>query len=238
MLEIKHLYKTFGKQQVLVDVNASFVKGDVIGIIGPNGCGKTTLIKSILGLVKPDKGEIYYNNVAVTHQAMYREFIGYMPQIGRYPESMSIGQLFEMLKEIRDHDYDTLDEELIQQFNLDHMLNKTLGSLSGGTIQKVSAACAYLFNPEVLIFDEPTAGLDPVSTEMLKEKMEKGSADRITLITSHILNDLEDLATHILFMNEQKILFFEKLEDLRSRYSEDKLSKIIAKIMKEQTIYA
>lgn len=238
MLEIKNLYKSFGRQQVLVDVNAQFAKSDVVGIIGPNGCGKTTLIKSILGLVKPDKGEIYFNNVAVTHQAMYREFIGYMPQIGRYPESMTIGQLFEMLKEIRDHDYGSLDEELIREFKLDLMLKKTLGSLSGGTIQKVSAACAYLFNPEVLIFDEPTAGLDPVSTEILKSKMAVGSNERITLITSHILNDLEDLATHIFFMNEKKVLFFEKLDHLRARYGEEKLGKIIATIMKEQNAYA
>lgn len=233
MLEIKQLYKSYGKQKVLTDINALFQQGNVVGVIGPNGCGKTTLIKSILGLVKPDKGEIYYNNVAITNHSQYRQFIGYMPQIGRYPENMSIRELFEMLKEIRGNDYAELDEELISQFHLKEIERKTLGSLSGGTIQKVSAACAYLFNPDILIFDEPTAGLDPIATEILKDKISRDAAHKITLVTSHILNDLEELATHILFLNEQKVFLFVETEKLRSQFNNVRLSKAIAQLMIE-----
>ena len=234
MLELKNISKSYGKQHVLIEVSALFEQGNVVGVIGPNGCGKTTLIKSILGLVKPDSGEIYYNNAAITHQSQYRQFIGYMPQIGRYPESMTIQHLFEMLKEIRGDNYLSLDEELIEQFNLKSIQNKHLGSLSGGTIQKVSAACAYLFNPEILIFDEPTAGLDPVATEILKDKIAKDAIHKITLITSHILNDLEELATHILFLNEHKVLLYEPTETIRKQNNNVRLSKAIANIMNER----
>ncbi len=236
MLEIKNIHKSYGNQKVLEDVSALFVPGNVVGVIGPNGCGKTTLIKIILGLVKQDKGDIFYNHVSVHNQSQYRQFIGYMPQIGRYPENMTIADLFEMLKEIRGVPNSDYDNELMDKFLLNEMQHKTLGSLSGGTIQKVSAACAYLFNPEILILDEPTAGLDPVATEILKDKITREAGNKITLITSHILSDLEDLATHILFLHEHKVVLFEETNSLREKYNNVRLSKAIAIIMSESKL--
>lgn len=161
MIKIKNIRKRFKKLQALSDINAEFNKGQVISLIGPNGSGKTTLIKCILGLVKPDEGSIYFNEVAVAEKVAYRKYIGYMPQIGRYPDNMKIGQLFDMLKNIRKSEK-PLDEELYYKFKLDTILDKSMKTLSGGTRQKVSAALAFLFDPEVLILDEPTAGLDPL----------------------------------------------------------------------------
>ena len=91
-----------------------------------------------------------------------------MPQIGKYPENMSIGQIFDMMKSIRKDDSISLDEELFTEFGLDKLLDKRMGTLSGGTRQKVSACLAFLFNPDILILDEPTAGLDPLASEILK----------------------------------------------------------------------
>ena len=113
-------------------------------MIGPNGSGKTTLIKTILGLVKADSGKIYFNDTAVTESVEYRSHIGYMPQIGRYPDNMKIGQLFSMIKNIRAEK--KWDEELYYRFKLDTILDKNMKSLSGGTRQKVSAALAFLFD--------------------------------------------------------------------------------------------
>src|SRR5678810_337416 len=104
-------------------------------------------------------------------QPSYRSQIGYMPQIGRYPDNMKVGQLFKMLKNIRNVSAENLDEELMGQVGLTQILEKPMRTLSGGTRQKVSAALAFLFNPDVLILDEPTAGLDPLSSEVLKEKI-------------------------------------------------------------------
>src|SRR5690606_23354289 len=138
---------------------------------GPNGCGKTTLIKSILGMVVPDEGEILFNTKPIQKDWLYRKHIGYMPQIGRYPENMSIAQVLDMLKDIRKTPDQVLDEDLYHSFKLNEILDKRMGTLSGGTRQKVSAQLAFMFNPEVLILDEPTAGLDPLATEILKEKI-------------------------------------------------------------------
>jgi len=231
MIRIENINKRFKKLQALSGINVQFNKAQVISLIGPNGSGKTTLIKSILGLVKPDNGTIFFNDEPITENVEYKKNIGYMPQIGRYPDNMKIGQLFKMIKNIRDEK--ELDEELYFRFKLDTLSDKSMKGLSGGTRQKVSAALAFLFNPEVLILDEPTAGLDPLSSEMLKEKIlsekEKG---KLILITSHVLSDLEDLTTDVMYMQDGKIVFNKTMTELRLETGEEKLGKAIAWMMK------
>ena len=232
MIRIENINKQFRKLQALIDINVHFSKGQVISLIGPNGSGKTTLIKSILGLVKPDSGKIFFNNIAINESVAYRKDIGYMPQIGRYPDNMKVGQLFSMIKNIRSEEK-KFDEELFYKFKLDTLTDKSMRSLSGGTRQKVSAALAFLFDPEILILDEPTAGLDPLSSEILKEKIitekEKG---KLILITSHILSDLEELTTDVLYLQDGRTIFFKPLADIKQETGEEKLSKAIASIMK------
>jgi Cu-processing system ATP-binding protein len=234
MIEIKELQKKFGKFEVLKNINLSCKKGECIALIGPNGCGKTTLIKSVLGMVLPDSGTIHFNGNSVLGEYLYRERIGYMPQIGRYPDNMTIGQIIEMIKKIRNSS-DDLDEDLLHAFELEKMFDKQMRTLSGGTTQKVSAVLAFLFNPDVLILDEPTAGLDPLAAEVLKEKIikekEKG---KLILITSHLLSELDDLITEIIFMQEGKVHFHQKVEELKETTGEEKISKAIAKILKNK----
>ena len=169
MIRIEQVNKRFKKLQALENINAEFSKGQVISLIGPNGSGKTTLIKCILGMVKPDSGRIYFDGELINGDPGYRNRIGYMPQIGRYPDNMKIGQLFKMIRTLRQGNEE--DADLLEKFELPSMYEKAMRTLSGGTRQKVSAALAFLFNPEVLILDEPTAGLDPLSSEILKEKI-------------------------------------------------------------------
>ncbi|RXR31291.1 ABC transporter ATP-binding protein [Flavobacterium piscinae] len=234
MIEIKNLTKTFGKLNVLQNVSLSCKKGECIALIGPNGCGKTTLIKTILGMVLPDTGSIKFNKKSIVKEYLYRSSIGYMPQIGRYPDTMTIGGVIEMIKAIRNTNQE-LDEELWHSFELDKMADKQMRTLSGGTTQKVSATLAFLFNPEVLILDEPTAGLDPLASEILKDKIikekEKG---KLILITSHLLSELDDLVTEIVFMQEGNIHFHKKVDDLKMETNETKISKAIASILKQK----
>jgi Cu-processing system ATP-binding protein len=234
MIDIRNLNKSFGKLTVLDDVNLTCESGECIALIGPNGCGKTTLIKSILGMVVPDSGEIRFDGKQVKKDYRYREQIGYMPQIGRYPDNMSIGQIFETIREIR-HYKGVTDDELLKQFGLDRMFGKRMRTLSGGTTQKVSASLAFLFNPEVLILDEPTAGLDPLASEILKEKIiaEKGKG-KLILITSHLLSELDDLITRIIFMQDGKVQFHLPVEELLSSTSERRISGAIAKVMRDR----
>jgi Cu-processing system ATP-binding protein len=235
MIEIKNLNKKFGKLEVLSDVNLTFKKGECIALIGPNGCGKTTLIKSILGMVIPTKGDVLFNQKSILKEYLYREQIGYMPQIGRYPDYMTIGQIIEMIKKIRNSNQ-ILDEDLLKAFNLEKIFDKQMRTLSGGTTQKVSATLAFLFNPEVLILDEPTAGLDPLASEILKDKIikekEKG---KLILITSHLLSELDDMITQIIFMQDGKLHFHKTIADLLESTNEQKISKAIARILKSQS---
>ena len=232
MITIEHLTKSFGRFKALDDVNLEFESGNTISLVGPNGSGKTTLIKSILGLVIPEKGTIKINGEEIKTNWAYRSYIGYMPQIGRYPENMTIRQVINMLKEIRT-DHSRYDDELIESFGLPAIQNKTMRNLSGGTRQKVSACLAFLFSPDIFILDEPTAGLDPVSSELLKDKIMKERANgKLILITSHVLSDLDDITSHIVYMQEGKLMFYKDVEELKKSTGEEKLNKVIASIMK------
>ncbi len=232
MIIASNVSKKFGKLKALDDVSVTCVKGECIALIGPNGCGKTTLIKSILGMVVCDSGFITFNGNNIRHDWKYRAQIGYMPQIGRYPENMTIGQVLDMMKDIRGYKNESLDEELINRFGLNDILKKRMSTLSGGTRQKVSAALAFLFDPGVLILDEPTAGLDPVSSEILKAKIitEKNKG-KLVLITSHILSELDDLISQVIYMQDGRICFHKSITNLQQETGEAKLSKAIAHVM-------
>jgi Cu-processing system ATP-binding protein len=236
MIIATNVSKRFSKLQVLDNISLACNAGECISLIGPNGSGKTTLIKCILGMVMPDSGFITFNGKNILHDWNYRSQIGYMPQIGRYPDNMTIGNLLSMMKDIRNHQGE-LDEDLVLAFDLNSMINKKMRTLSGGTRQKVSAALAFLFNPNVLILDEPTAGLDPVATEILKDKIIKEKQKgKLIFITSHILSELDDLVTQVVFMQEGKLVFHKSIEDLREYTGELKLNKAIAKIMVKQIV--
>lgn len=232
MIIAKHLHKHFGKLHALNDVSLTCRSGECIALIGPNGSGKTTFIKCILGMVVHDSGSITFDGEDVLHSWQYRSQIGYMPQIGRYPDNMTIGQVIDMMKDIRGNDDLQLDEELIENFRLKDLMQKRMRTLSGGTRQKVSASLAFLFNPDVLILDEPTAGLDPLASEILKEKIMKEKAKgKLIMITSHILSELDDLVTEVIFMQDGQVKFHRSMEEIQENTGHKKLAKAIASIM-------
>lgn len=237
MISYKQVTKQFGKLLALNQVNLELKKGKSYALIGPNGSGKTTLIKLLLGLVVPTSGEIFFEGESVKHHWRYRERIGYMPQIGRYPDNMKIGQVIDMMKNIRENKQE-IDEELIESFALNKIVDKRMHALSGGTRQKVSAALAFLFPSPVLILDEPTAGLDPVAVEVLKEKIlaekEKG---KLLMISSHIMSDLEELTSDVIYLNEGQIPFNNSIDDLMDITGESKLGKAIARLITKQQLY-
>lgn len=236
MISLKKINKNFGKLRALTDVNLDMAIGKSYALVGPNGSGKTTFIKSILGLVIPSSGEIIFDGKSIAKDWKYREKIGYMPQIGRYPENMTIGQLIDMMKNIRKNPSD-LDDSLIGQFKLYKIYDKRMHTLSGGTRQKVSAALAFLFNPPVLILDEPTAGLDPVSVELLKEKIleEKGKG-KLLIISSHILSDLDELTTDMIYIYEGRVHYNNTIQSLKEETQEKKLGKAIATMIGQKQL--
>lgn len=231
MIVIKNLSKHFGKLKALDQLNLQLNNGECIALIGPNGCGKTTLIKAVLGMVLPTSGEIVFNGRHIAGSNQYRTDIGYMPQIGRYPEHMTIGQVIRLIKSIR-NDQNSFDHDLYDQFEMSSLLDKKMRTLSGGTTQKVSATLAFLFRPKVLILDEPTAGLDPVAAEILKAKIKEAKLRGcLILITSHLLSELEDMVSEVIYMQEGQAILHEKVSRLKMITGQDTVTRAIVHLL-------
>lgn len=235
MISVETIRKNFGNLWALDGVSVELSKGRSYAFIGPNGSGKTTLIKCILGLVIPTSGDIRLEGKSILNQWDYRAHIGYMPQIGRYPDNMRIGQLMDMMMNIRNHS-GALDEELITDFRLREMYDKPMHGLSGGTRQKVSAALAFLFNPPMLILDEPTAGLDPVSVEILKDKINRERTDgKLFVITSHVMSDLDELSSEVIYICDGRIHYNDSIDNLKQETGHGSLGRAISVIMTRTT---
>lgn len=233
MIQIHNLKKAFGAHQVLKGLDLTIPAGQATGIVGPNGAGKTTLIKTMLGLVKADSGDITINNIRLNGNFEYRRDIGYMPQQARYPEQMTVKDLLGFLQDLRGEDPVYL-EELIEEFDLKKELQKSLRVLSGGNRQKVGATIAMMFDPSVLFFDEPTAGLDPRSSYIFKERIQKEKeSGKTVLITSHIMSELEQLVDHVIFILEGEIKYYGRIDDLLKENRQERLEGAIAKLMEE-----
>lgn len=233
MIEIRRLSKSFGGLQVLRDVSVSVARGRVTAIVGPNAAGKTTLIKSILGLVRPDAGDILLDGERVNGDERYRRRVGYMSQIAHYPENLTGAALLSFLTELRGgarHVF--IDEQLLDLLGLRAQLDKPLRVLSGGTRQKVNAAVAFLFRPDLLILDEPTAGLDPLSSSLLKDKiLAERDVGRTVVVTSHVMSELETLADDIVFLLDGAVRFAGSLDALKDLTRQATLERAVANMM-------
>jgi len=230
-IELTDLCKSFGKNQVLKNIDLQLKSGEVTAMMGPNGSGKTTLLKSILGLVIPDSGKIFVNNADIKNDFHYRNLIGYMPQIANYPENMKVRELFAIVKDLRGHKEIT-DDELIDNFKLNEITGKNFGQLSGGYKQRVTGALAFLYHPEIMILDEPTASLDPLSSEIMRNKiLKEKQKDKIIIISSHIASEVETLADRLIYILDGKIIINKTLKELKNGSQELKLGKTLTEIL-------
>ena len=231
MIRVRDLTKRFDGVYALRAVDLDIIPGRVTAILGPNGAGKTTLMKMILGLTRITDGKILVDGERIGDDPAYRARIGYMPQIARFPENLTAAELIAMLCDLRGEAAE-LDDELVTRFGLSDQLGKPLRTLSGGTRQKVNAVLAFLFQPDLLILDEPTAGLDPVSSAVLKDKiLEARNAGRTVIVTSHVLSDLDALADDIAFLIDGRVAFSGSVHDLKLRTRELSLERAIARVM-------
>jgi len=218
MIEIAGLSKRYGAHEVLRALDLHVARGRVTAIVGPNGTGKTTLIKTILGLVRADAGTVVVNGIPVCEDCSYRAHIGYMPQIAHFPQNLSGAELLMMMRDLRGDrggEGGARDEELVDRFQLGDHLGKPVRTLSGGTRQKLNAVMAFLFRPDLLILDEPTAGLDPASSWIFKDKiLVERDAGRTFVLSSHFMNELEELADDVVFLIEGKVQYSGSVDEL------------------------
>ena len=213
MITIKNLNKSYGKQHVLHDINLTLEQGQC------------------LGLVTPQSGEVLVNGMNVQENQSYRQHIGFMQQNSCFPENMSVRETFRTIQDVRGTNT-RLDKELYDAYEIESIAEKKTKTLSGGTSQKVNAALAFLFNPDILILDEPTASLDPLAANILKEKIVK-EKNKLVFITSHILSELEGIVTHIIFMEEGHILFFKPVDQLLKESQQDNVSQAVMYYLKK-----
>jgi Cu-processing system ATP-binding protein len=233
LIEISSLKKQFGKTLALNDINLSVGSGKITAIVGPNGSGKTTLIKSILGLVKPIEGTIEVDGTKTEGDYLYRKKIGYMPQIARYPENLTANELLSLIKDLREPE-NYSDEEILSAFSLTDEMEKPFKSLSGGTKQKVSALIAFAFDPQILILDEPTAGLDPISSSYFKDLvMKEKNKGKTIILTSHIMSEIQELSDVIIFLLDGEVKFEGTVDELLEHKKEITLERAIAELMNQ-----
>lgn len=230
MIDIIKLYKRFGKLEVLKHVSLSIKTGKTTAILGPNGSGKTTLIKSILGMVKPTSGDICFQDHSVLERSMYRKEIGYLPQIARFPENLTVLELIHFVEDLRNQQGEY--KKYIELFELKDSINKKLRFLSGGTRQKVNILLTLMFDSLVYILDEPTSGLDPVALIRFKEIIRVlKENEKTVLFTTHIINLVEEISDQLIFLLEGNIYFQGTCHDLLTAHHEISLEKAIAGIL-------
>jgi len=236
MIAISNLNKSYKKNHVLRNINLQLPASGVIALLGPNGSGKTTLLKCFLGMVLPDSGDIIFDGASVLRQYDYRSKVSYLSQIARFPENLTARELISLMKEIKPGV--TREDTFIKAFNLEKELDKTMGSLSGGTRQKVNITLALMHDDPLIILDEPSTGLDPLSMQELKRFVRAEKArGKLILITTHILSLAEDLADDILFLLEGDIYFNGSLRHLLNDQNEDSLENAIAHILRSTKEY-
>ena len=231
MIVVKDLYKKFGKNSVLEGIDLKIEKPGIYAILGPNSSGKTTVIKSILGMVIPNEGYIGVFGEKIAKKWKYRKDVNYLPQIANFPGNLKVGELLAMIKDLRRSESD--EARLIELFVLEPFLNKKLANLSGGTKQKVNIVIALMFDSQLLILDEPTTGLDPAALIVLKKLiLEEKSKGKVILITTHIMDFVEEMADEIVYLLEGKIYFQGSIEELTKRTEQSDFEHAIATISK------
>ncbi len=235
MIKINNLHKKFGKLIVLNGLDLQIDSGGIFAILGPNGSGKTTLIKSVLGMVIPNSGDIKIDDRSVLKQWNYRNRINYLPQIANFPSNLTVNELIAMVKNLRPKE--AHDKDLIELFGLDSFLDKKLGNLSGGTKQKVNIVLTFMFDSDLIILDEPTTGLDPISLIHLKEIIQKEKEKGKTiLITTHIMSFVEEVADEIVFLLDGDIHFKGSVADIKSQTDQNDLEHAIANLMSKENV--
>lgn len=215
-LEIKHLSKSYGEKRALEDFSYTFETG-VTAILGPNGAGKTTLMNLITDCVKRQSGKILFNGTEVLKLGKeFRRRLGFMPQSQGMYEQMTAYEFLCYMAELKGLKKKAAVGQiraLLAVVNLENAAHKKVGGFSGGMRQRVMLAQAMLGTPEVLLLDEPTAGLDPEERVRLRGYIELLAADKIVLITTHITSDVETVADRILLMDGGQLRFAADRED-------------------------
>jgi len=217
-LRTQNLTKNFGNRCAVDHVSLNFERG-VYGLLGPNGAGKTTLMRMMVGVLPPSSGKVTLDGVTIGELgAKYRDILGYMPQEVGYYRDFTAKRFLQYLGALKglDPKYAIRRiDELLDLVGLADVKNKKLGQFSGGMIRRIGIAQALLNDPQILILDEPTAGLDPNERIRFRNILSELSEDRIIILSTHIVSDVQSIAGQVILLKEGKVVNCDTTENLR-----------------------
>ena len=215
-IELKNIHKSYGKQKVLNDISFQIGKGEIVGLLGPNGTGKSTLMKIITGFIKADSGNVSVMEMDVSEAPIsVKKHIGYLPEHNPLYLDMYVREYLTFVASVYKTNPSRI-EQVIADTGLTPEAHKKIGQLSKGYRQRVGLAAALIHDPDILILDEPTTGLDPNQLVEIRQLIKDLGRDKTLILSSHIMQEIEHLADRVLIINQGKIMADESLKALQA----------------------
>jgi len=205
MISLNKVTKQFGIKIAVSDISFSANPGDIVGFVGPNGAGKTTTMRLIAGLLHPTSGTVsVFKNNPIRNRMDVLPKLGYLPENNPLPLDMTVEEYLFFIAEVKNEKHLA---KIVLDLHIDDELNKRIEQLSRGYRQRVGLAAALCGNPDILLLDEPTSGLDPIEQDVIKDYIAKLAKKRTILFSTHILSEIEDVATRLLIIHNGALLF-------------------------------
>ena len=217
-LQISHLSKKFGEQVALNDINLTIHKNEIVGLLGPNGAGKSTLMKSITGVLKIDEGEILFHEKDITtHPIESKKNIGFLPENNPLYLEMYVKEYLCFVADIHKIPHQRVDE-VIELTGITPEKSKKIAQLSKGYKQRVGLAQAILHQPDLLILDEPTNGLDPNQIIEIRNLIKEIGKEKTVILSTHIMQEVEALCTRVILINKGNIVQDCTIEEFKGKF--------------------
>ena len=227
-IEVKNLLKVYGEQKAVNNISFKVNKGEIVGFLGPNGAGKSTTMKIITGYLEQSGGEAYVCGINVANDPLEtKKKIGYLPELNALYYDMYVREYLAFVAEV--HHVENAKakiENVISLTGLTVESKKKIGQLSKGYKQRVGLAAALIHDPEVLILDEPTSGIDPNQIIEIREVIKKQGKDKTVLFSSHILQEVEAICDRVIIINKGELVADDKLSNLRQQSSSSNVVKV------------
>lgn len=237
MLELCNISKKYKEKIALNDVSLKLDNG-IYGLLGPNGAGKSTLMNIITGNLEPTEGTLKWNGKEVKELGSnYRSLLGYAPQQQGMYETFSGRRFLSYMATLKGISKSSMEDEInrvLLYVNMVEKSNQKIGTYSGGMKQRILIAQAIIGNPKLVILDEPTAGLDPKERVRIRERIAELSKDKIILVSTHVVSDIESIAKKIILIKTGKIIDYANVNELCDKYNATNLEDVYMKIFGEE----